>query len=376
MAISECGLRYSFTRHSAGILTVLCLFMLLFPLITAAPPNSITGQPLLGSSFGIPGQNSTYDYLIVGGGTAGLALANRLSESSTHTVAVIEAGSFYEFDNSNISQIPRYIWTGAGLGFDDVNPLVDWGIKTEPEQGIGGRRIHYTRGRTLGGSSARNNMLYQRATKGSYKKWAETVGDDGYLWENWKKYFDKSTKFHPADMSKRWANSTPDDDPAGKRAKNGPVDISYVNWVLPFTTWARRATEALGMKSIPGFIDGDLIGTSWAVRTADAKTQVRESSETAYLRPALKRPNLIVYHSTMATRILFNDTVASGILCNSLGKDYRLSARKEVILSAGAFGSPQLLMVSGIGPREILGKVGVPVLVDAPGVGQAIEVCY
>jgi choline dehydrogenase len=168
MAISECGLRYSFTRHPAGILTVLCLFMLLFPLITAAPPNSITGQQLLGSSFGIPGQNSTYDYLVVGGGTAGLALANRLSESGTYTVAVIEAGSFYEFDNSNISQIPRYIWTGAGLGFDDVNPLVDWGIKTEPEQGIGGRRIHYTRGRTLGGSSARNNMLYQRATKGSY----------------------------------------------------------------------------------------------------------------------------------------------------------------------------------------------------------------
>jgi choline dehydrogenase len=177
-------------------------------------------------------------------------------------------------------------------------------------------------------------------------------------------------------MSKRWANSTPDDDPAGKRAKNGPVDISYVNWVLPFTTWAKRATEALGMKSIPGFIDGDLIGTSWAVRTADAKTQVRESSETAYLRPALKRPNLIVYHSTMATRILFNDTVASGILCNSLGKNYGLSARKEVILSAGAFGSAQLLMVSGIDPREILGKVGVPVLVDAPGVGQAMEVCY
>ena len=134
-------------------------------------PSSITGQPLLGSSFGTP-FNATYDFVIIGGGTAGLVLANRLSSSaptspstssfSPYSVAVSEAGSFYELANGNQSQIPRYVWNGAGLGFDDVNPAVDWNFTTEAEEGIGGQRIHYPRGRCLGGSSARNHMAYNR----------------------------------------------------------------------------------------------------------------------------------------------------------------------------------------------------------------------
>ena len=217
-------------------------------------------------------------------------------------------------------------------------------------------------------------MVYHRATKGSYKKWADEVGDEGYEWENWKIYFDKSTTFHPADNSKRFANSTPEDDPAGRRATSGPVSIAYANWVLPITSWVLRAVEALGMKPIPGFIDGELIGSSWNIRAVDAKTQVRESSETAYLRPALKRPNLFVYHSTTALKVLFEGTEAVGVLCNTLGKEFSLAAKKEVIVSAGAFQSPQLLMVSGIGPKETLEKFGIPVLVDAPGVGKGMEV--
>lgn len=175
-------------------------------------------------------------------------------------------------------------------------------------------------------------------------------------------------------MTKRPVNSTPPDDPAGKRATNGPVGLSYVNWILPFTSWVLKAVEAMGMKPIPGFIDGDLIGSSWNMRTVDAKTQVRNSAETAYLRPALKRPNLIVYHSTMAMKVLFEGNNAAGVLCNILGKEFRLTAKREVILSAGAFQSPQLLMVSGIGPTKTLERFGIPVLVDAAGVGQAMEV--
>lgn len=355
--------------------TILLSLSAFLPTTSSAPADSITGQPLLGSSFGIPGLNATYDYLIVGGGTAGLVLANRLSASGAHTVAVIEAGSFYELSNGNQSQIPRWVWNGAGLGFDDVNPLVDWMFRTEPEEGIGGQRIHYPRGRTLGGSSARNHMVYHRATKGTYKKWAEDVGDTAYEWENFKAYFDKSTTFHKADMTKRPANATPAYDPAGDRATSGPVSISYTNWVLPWTTWLLKAVDALGMKPLPGWIDGELIGSSWNLRTVDAKTQVRDSSETAYLRPAMERANLFIYPSTMAMKIVFNGTEAVGVLCNTLGKDFRLTANKEVILSAGAFQSPQLLMVSGIGPKETLEKFGIQILVDAPGVGQGMEVC-
>lgn len=356
-------------------MTLLFLGLLILSTVNAlTPADSISGQPLLGSSFGIPGRNATFNYVIVGGGTAGLALANRLTESGKHTVAVIEAGSFYEISNSNYSQIPRHVWDGAGLTLTDANPLVDWMLETQPEPGIGGRKNHYTRGRCLGGSSARNHMVYHRATKGAYKKWADEVGDPSYEWDNWKKYFDKSTTFYKADSTKRYQNSTPEHDAAGDRAKDGPVSIGYPNWATPITSWILKATVALGMKAIPGWIDGELIGSSWGLRAMNPVTQVRESSETAYLRPALKRPNLQVYHTTTATKVLFNGSKAYGVSCNTLGRNFQLLAEKEVIVSAGAFHSPQLLMVSGIGPKEVLEQHGIPVVVDAPGVGQGLEV--
>lgn len=161
------------------MLAVLLALFLPFSATASAPTDPISGQQLLGSSFGVPG-NASFDFLIVGGGTAGLTLANRLSESGKYTVAVIEAGSFYEIGNGNFSQIPRFSWNGGGTSFADVNPLVDWNISTEPEDGVGGQRVHYPRGRTLGGSSARNHMVYNRGTKGTYKRWADDVGDASY----------------------------------------------------------------------------------------------------------------------------------------------------------------------------------------------------
>lgn len=362
------------TARVNTLFTALFSLSNLVDLALASPTDPVFGQHLLGSSFGTPGIDATFDYVIVGGGTAGLVLANRLSESGDHTVAVIEAGGFYELDNGNFSQIPRYVWTGADLSFHDVNPLVDWEFETEPEEGIGGRKIHYTRGKTLGGCSGRNHMIHHSATKGSHKKWAEDVGDTSYEWSNFYKYYDKAATFHPADKSKHFKNSTPPDDVAGKRATSGPLQLSYANYVVPFTSWAMKATVALGMKLLPGYLDGDLIGSGWVVRTTDAKTMVRDSSETAYLRPALQRQNLVVYHSTMALKVLFSGKEATGVSCSTRGKEYKLIARKEVVVSAGAIQSPQLLMVSGIGPKETLDKFGIPVIVDAPGVGIGLEV--
>ncbi|KAF1978177.1 glucose-methanol-choline oxidoreductase [Bimuria novae-zelandiae CBS 107.79] len=350
------------------------LLLLLAPLLACgSPTDPISGQQLLGQSFGVPGVNASYDYVIVGGGTAGLLLANRLSASPANTVAVIEAGTFYEFSNGNISAIPRYVWTGTGMTLDDANPLVDWMFTTSPEIGFGNQSIHYARGRALGGSSARNHIGYQRGTAGSYDKWAADVGDAGFAWSNFQSFFDKSVTFHKVDASKRRANSTPPDDPAGARATGGEVSVSYTNYVGPFTSWALKAVRALGMKAIPGYIGGVLIGSSWDMRSVDPKTMVRDSAETAFLRPVLKRPNLVVYPNTMATRVLFEGTKAVGVQTDTLGKVTRLTARKEVILSAGVFQSPQLLMVSGIGPKAILSKYGIPVIADLPGVGENLH---
>jgi choline dehydrogenase len=340
----------------------------LYASANAFPTNPSSAKDILGSSFGTPA-DSTYDYAIVGGGNAGLVLANRLS-TGNHTVAVIEAGSFYEIDNGNVSQIPRYVWNDAIAA---PNPLIDWEFETEPEDGIGGAKMFYPRGKTLGGSSARNHMIYHRPTKGSLEKWAEDVGDEAYRWENFQKHYDRSVTFHPADATKRLENSTPAYDPAGDRAHSGPVSISYANYVLPFTSWVLKAAEAMGLKQLPGYLDGDLIGSSWCMQTTDPKTMIRDSSEAAYLRPALNRTNLVVHTSTMALKVLFEGTRAVGVTCSTAGKTFTLSARKEVILSAGALQSPQLLMVSGIGPRETLEKFNILVLVDAPGVGQGLE---
>lgn len=311
--------------------------------------------------------------VIVGGGTAGLAIANRLSASGTHTVAIIEAGSFYERDNGNVSEVPRYAWNGAGNGFEDVNPLVDWMFETEPEKGIDGVKIHYPRGKTLGGSSARNFMVYQRPTSGSLEKWARAVGDERYEWQNFRRYFDRSVMFNKVDATKRPTNSTPWNDPTSAKATHGPVQISYANYVVPFTSWVLKAAEALGMKRLSGFLDGELLGSGWHMQTTYPESMLRDSSETAYLKPVLNRANLVVYHSTMALKLLFEGTEAVGVACDTAGKGFSLRARREVILSAGAIQSPQLLMVSGIGPRDVLEKHDIRVMVDAPGVGQGLE---
>jgi choline dehydrogenase len=359
------------SNQKASIATLFRSFLscaYLYALANASQTSPSSAKDILGTSFGTP-IDATYDYVIVGGGNAGLVLANRLS-SGNHTVAVIEAGSFYEIDNGNVSQIPRYVWIDVIAA---ANPLIDWEFETEPEEGIGGAKMFYPRGKTLGGSSARNHMIYHRPTKGSLEKWAEDVGDEAYGWDNFQKYYDKSVTFHPADAIKRLGNSTPPLDSAGDRVTSGPVSISYANYVLPFTSWVLKATETMGLKQLPGYLDGDLIGSSWYTQTTDPKTMIRDSSETAYLRPALNRTNLVIHTSTMALRVMFKGKQAVGVACNTARKNFTLSARKEVILSAGAFQSPQLLMVSGIGPRALLQKFDIPVLVDAPGVGQGME---
>jgi len=236
-------------------------------------------------------------------------------------------------------------------------PLVDWDLISEPQAGAGGKRTHYARGKTLGGSSALNTMGYLRGSVGTHQRWADLVGDDSYTWENVLPYFKKSTTFTPPNLAKRFPeNATVHYDPtAFDNSLIGPIQISYGNWMDVTTTWLAVALQSIGMPlGSLGFNSGVLSGFGgWTSDEINPEDATRSSSEAGYLRQAIANPNsaITVYTHTQASKILFDtNKTANGVLVNTAGFEYTISATKEVILSAGVFHSPQLLMLSGTFP--------------------------
>ncbi|KAI7277323.1 hypothetical protein D0864_05863 [Hortaea werneckii] len=333
----------------------------------ALPHADSQKQPLHKRLF-----DKTFDYVIVGGGTAGLALANRLSANSDITVAVIEAGVHYEITNPVLSTAPAgdVFWTGANPL--DSNPLVDWGFVTEPLAGALDREVHYARGKCLGGSSARNFMIYQRGTVGSYAKWADEVGDDGYTWDSLQPYFKKSVEFTPP-SEKRAANGTAKYNPDAFEDGAGPLQVSYSNYAPPFSTYLQGSFNEIGLKTAEDFNSGTLEGVQYCSSTINPADERRSSSETSFLAAAKSRSNLHVFSATMAKKILFDGKKATGVKVAPLDiglLPYSIKARKEVILSAGTFQSPQMLMVSGVGPESTLEQFGIEAVSKLEGVGQ------
>ena len=228
-------------------------------------------------------------------------------------------------------------------------PLVDWGLVTAAQKGALNRKIHYAQGKTLSGSSALNAMAYHRGTTGTYDRWANVIGDQSYTFANLLPYFKKSCDFHPPDFGKRQIrNATVEYDPSVFDVNRGPLDVSYSNWVDPALTWFERALVAIGLPiNAKGFNSGSLAGTSWITSTIDPTVGERSSSESSFLQQSLEVEDLFVYTQAQATKILFNSTTAYGVNVTTRDVNYVISARKEIILSAGVFHSPQLLMVSG-----------------------------
>ncbi|GAP92978.1 putative choline dehydrogenase [Rosellinia necatrix] len=334
--------------------------------------ESLRTTGLIGSHFGVPGLDGTYDYVVVGGGTGGLAIASRLAEKTGISVAVVNAGDFYEFANGNNTEIPAYASAFIGSNPTAKNPLLDWYQYTEKQPGLGGRSVLYPSGKVLGGGSARNFMWFHRASKSALQMWADLTGDEGYLFENLLPYYKKSASFTPPDEDLRLANSTVIYDQSAWSSTGGPLQVGFPNWVNPISSWIARGLEFLGLENLPGFLDGNIIGYAYTQFALDSRTQTRSSSETSFLRDSLlKSTNLIVYKNTLVKKIEFNSNKrASSVLVDSGHITYRLNATKEIIVSAGAFRSPQLLMVSGIGPRTTLENLDIEVIADLPGVGQ------
>ncbi|KAI4162703.1 MAG: hypothetical protein LQ342_003749 [Letrouitia transgressa] len=316
---------------------------------------------LIGSSFGVLGKDATYDYVIVGGGTSGLTVAKRLAEDPKVSVAVVEAGGFYGLDNGNVSQIPAYHTVNSNADPDPANiqPLIDWGIITPPQDGLNGRKLHFSQGKCLGGSG----------TIGSYNRWADIVGDDSFTFDNILPFFKKSVQFTPPNQSKLGPGVTVPYDPSAF-GQGGPLRVSYSNFYQPISPFVNKAFAALGLKSIHGFNSGKLIGYSHITDAIDPQAETRSSAETSFLAAAIEQSALQVYKQTLAKRIVFSGKRASGVQVQTVGVRYALTARKEVIVAAGAFRTPQLLMVSGVGPQASLSKLGVHTISDLKGVGQ------
>ena len=288
--------------------------------------------------------NSEFDYIIIGAGSAGCVLANRLSANGKHRVLVIEAGG---------SDRRFWIQTPIGYGKTFYDESVNWKYVTEADPGINNRRSYWPRGKVLGGSSSINAMVFIRGQHQDYDDWRD-LGNPGWGWQDVFPYFRKMETF--SDGGGEW------------RGDDGPL---YVNNVSDqYHPLCRRfidAAQQCGIPYNPDFNGADQEGVGfYQINTRNGR---RMSAARAYLHPALKRDNCEVLTRAQVTRILFEGKTASEVEVMEQGGPRRLRARREIILSAGAINSPQLLQLSGIGPGALLQKFGIAALVDLTGRG-------
>lgn len=219
-------------------------------------------------------------------------------------------------------------------------------------------------------SSARNFMIYQRGTVDSYQQWADAVGDSSWAWENILPSFKKSITFTPPGP-KRAANASAEYLASAFDLTGGPLEVSYANYAQTFSSYMEGALDEIGIQTREDFNSGELFGAQYCSSTISPKDAKRSSSQTSFSNSAAGATNLKVYTETIGEKIIFdNENRATGIRVSTAGIPYTLHASREVIVSAGAFQSPQILMLSGVGPREHLEKFGIPVVADRPGVGQ------
>ncbi|KAI8911405.1 hypothetical protein DFJ77DRAFT_97381 [Powellomyces hirtus] len=306
--------------------------------------------------------NRIYDYVIIGGGTAGSVLASRLTEDSSISVLVLEAGG-----TNNILEAQ------APLTFNKLFKTdKDWNYETTPQQNVAGRELYWPRGKLLGGSSSLNAMMFHHASFSDYDEWEQVFGCKGWGYEDMKPFFRKAEQFTPN------IARTPVD--PLHRSSDGvwQVGHSYLSEIggkgfvggcveagIPFSPDVNTPKGTEGVAHIMTFID---------------KNGRRSSAATAYLPPAVqKRPNLTIAINVLVTRIIFEETnakpraIAVELGNERNGQKYYVSAKQQIILTAGSINTPQTLMLSGVGPQSTLEKFNIPVVVDNPNVGSHLK---
>jgi choline dehydrogenase len=291
--------------------------------------------------------HASYDYVIVGAGSAGCLLANRLSRDPGTRVLLLEAGGRDD-----------YFWISVPVGYlyTIANPRTDWCYKTEADEHLAGRSIHYARGKVLGGCSSINAMIHMRGQKDDWDHWA-ALGNRGWAWDDVVPIFRFLEDYEQGPV---------DGYGAGGEVR---VENPRVRWDI-LDAWREAAAEC-GIPAVKQFNRGDNFGCAYF--QVNQKRGRRWSATNAFLRPAMQRPNLTVMTGAHVSRIRIENRVATGVEFTHREAKFFAAAKREAILSAGAIGSPQLLQLSGVGPSELLERHGIAVLHELKGVGENLH---
>ena len=288
-----------------------------------------------------------FDYVIVGAGSSGCTLANRLSENPEASVCLIEAGGSHDH---------LVVDTPLGTAITMPRGFKNWAYQTTPQAGLKNRCGFQPRGKILGGSSSINAMIYIRGHRYDYDLWAQ-LGNSGWSYEEVLPYFKKSEHYE------KGVNQF--------HAKGGELNVAPLSDPTPISQRFIQAGVELGYPENQDFNGAELEGVGFYDVTQ--KNGKRWSAARAFLDPAVNRPNLTIITHAQAKEIIFQDKMAQGVQCDIKGRTETYKASKEVILSSGAFGSPQILLLSGVGPRDKLQSVGIQQVHELPGVGENLQ---
>jgi len=301
-----------------------------------------------------PMSDTDFDYVIIGGGTAGCLLANRLSADPGKRVLLIEAGRRDDY---------HWIHIPVGYLYCIGNPRTDWLYKTEPDAGLNGRSLRYPRGKALGGCSSINGMIYMRGQSRDYDQWAQLTGDANWTWDQCLPHFKKHEDYYKGADAMHGAGG------------EWRVERQRLRWDI-LDAFAQAAQQA-GIPHSEDFNRGDNEGVGYF--QVNQKDGWRWNTAKAFLRPTCYgRPNFEMWTSAQVVRLLFDRRDDGRQRCTGAqvwdGQQLvTVNAAREVILCAGSIGSPQLLQLSGFGPADLLGQFGIPVIQDLPGVGANLQ---